>query len=457
MEFSYLKNTEKYDALKAWAKDTRMWRLYCTSEDLDTKWKQFHLEIFHFKAGLQTPGTSQEIRTFNCLLRLLFQFDYIHGYITEESRTCFLYHYDRINRIHNWDVNKLSIEECNHSYKTDCLMMRDMVTIVQLVYNKLIPSDSSPSELLQALKPKMTVVGSVAEGTRLVLGNEMDLLMEFPELKGAFEIRNDDPFHLYCTSKTSPFLRHSFFNSKEEFLFHKFKAAFLMELDKALEDIFEQGRNPPRLRRGNWKDHLQKGTFECNDCRDKMKGSTLLEQCSNGSCMATVAQSKTGFCLQFEWIDDDGQPFYCSIDLVPVFPIEDKNPMDLARIINSAMRMRNHPPGWFHQMRKYEVCDRIVKGINTPDVTSVVLKTMNCLEDKNYFIRPGQPLGWDKFPNNKCKDYYLRIKLVIKAKGIKNMGNYMVKKLLLKPEFEDMDLEYILKHEGFKVLSDIFD
>ena len=281
----------------------------------------------------------------------------------------------------------------------------------------------------------------------------MDLLMEFPEMNRAFQIRNDDPFHLYCTPQTPSFLRKNFFNDRDQFQFHKFKAHFLSELDNVLDDIYVQAANPYRLKQGKWKDHLQNGTLNCQDCLNKMGGSSLLEQCSSGSCMATLAQSKTGFCLQFEWIDDDDKPYYCSIDIVPVFPIREKDPIELANIIISAMRKKGHPQGWFHQIRKYEVCDRIVKGIKSPNVTSVVLKTMNCQEDKNYFIRPGQPLGWDKFPNDKIKEYYCRIKLMLKAKGIKNLGNYMVKKLLLKPEFQNRTMFQILLHEEFKCLK----
>ena len=414
MEYSYKENKKRYDLLHKWATKENLNDIRWTEDDHKTNWIQFHRDTFHINPALLTLGNSEEVQI--------------------------------------WDVSTLSITECMHSQKTDCLMMRDMVTIVQLVYKKLMPSDSSPSELSQVLRPTMTVVGSVAEGTRLVVGNEMDLLMEFPEIKGAFEIRNDDPFHLYCTSKTPTFLKQNFFNDREEFQFHKFKAHFLSELDKVLDDIYAQGSNPPRLKRGKWKDHLQKGTLNCQSCQNKMEENDLLEQCCNGSCMATVAQSKTGFCLQFEWIDDDRSPYYCSIDIVPVFPIKEKNPMDLARIIITAMRMKDHPQGWFHQIRKYEVCDRIVKGIQSPNVTSVVLKTMNCLEDRNYFIRPGQPLGWDKFPDAEIKDYYCRIKLMIKAKGVKNLGNYMVKKLLLKPEFHSCDLDDILDHEEFRSL-----
>ena len=421
MEFSYAKVTEKYDFFKEWAtKDDNLVDIQWPNpinHNENINWKlpplQFHLETFHINPRIKTLDNSCEVQI--------------------------------------WDVATLSIEECHHSYKTDCMMMQDMTTIIQLAYNKM---GTSPSLLLQALKPNMTVVGSVAEGTRMIVGNEMDLLMEFPDLKEAFEIRYEDPFHLYCTLKTPAFLRINFFNAREEFQYHKFKEDFLMELDKIMEEIYVQGKNPTRLRRGNWKKHLQNGTLECPDCCKRKEGSSLLEQCSNPMCIATIAQTKSGFCLQFEWVDDEEQPFYCSIDIVPVFSIKKKAPLELARIIVTALRKRGHPLGWFHQLRKYEVCDKIVKGISTPDVTSVILKTLNCGLDRNYFIRPAQPLGWDKFLNDKMKDYYCRMKLLIKGKGVKSLDNYMLKKLLLKPEFKDKSLLMILKHEEFKMLAD---
>ena len=151
---------------------------------------------------------------------------------------------------------------------------------------------------------------------------------------------------------------------------------------------------------------------------------------------------------------DDNEPLYCSIDIVPVFPITKMTPMELARIIITALRKRGHPVGWFHQLRKYEVCDKIVEGIPTKDVTSVILKTLNCGVDRNYFIRPAQPLGWDKFQSEKMEDYYCRMKLLIKGKGVKSLDNYMLKKLLRKPEFQDTSLFWILKHEEFKMLAD---
>ena len=100
----------------------------------------------------------------------------------------------------------------------------------------------------------------------------------FPGLEEAFEIRNEDPFHLYCTSKTPTFLRRNLFNPKEEFQFHKFKEEFLLELDRVVGEIYSRGRNPGRLRRGNWKNHLQNETLECPTCFANRERNTLLEQ-----------------------------------------------------------------------------------------------------------------------------------------------------------------------------------
>ena len=50
------------------------------------------------------------------------------------------------------------------------------------------------------LCPEFNVVGSAAEGTRIGLGNEVDLTLTFAKWKtGAapFAVRDDDAFHLY--------------------------------------------------------------------------------------------------------------------------------------------------------------------------------------------------------------------------------------------------------------------
>ena len=57
------------------------------------------------------------------------------------------------------------------------------------------------------LAPDLILVGSIAEGTRVKLANELDFLIRFegwPE--PAFEFKGEDPFHLYRSGKTSLYI-----------------------------------------------------------------------------------------------------------------------------------------------------------------------------------------------------------------------------------------------------------
>ena len=48
----------------------------------------------------------------------------------------------------------------------------------------------------------------------------------------------------------------------------------------------------------------------------------------------TVSQTKIGVCLQFEWLWESKKKFYTSVDLIPTFPIEPIDAMELARLVN---------------------------------------------------------------------------------------------------------------------------
>ena len=121
MEFSYHKNKERYTSLQEWATDKNLGDIQWRHKEKETKWRQFLRDTFHIHPNIQTLNNSEEVQI--------------------------------------WDIANLSFTECTHKQKTDCLMMQDMMTIVKLLHKRLMPSDSSQSELLQALRPKMTVVG----------------------------------------------------------------------------------------------------------------------------------------------------------------------------------------------------------------------------------------------------------------------------------------------------------
>ena len=56
------------------------------------------------------------------------------------------------------------------------------------------------SELMQNLQPRLVLVGSTQEGSRLGIGNEIDLTMHFKGWKKPFKIK-DDAFHLRKADK----------------------------------------------------------------------------------------------------------------------------------------------------------------------------------------------------------------------------------------------------------------
>ena len=58
---------------------------------------------------------------------------------------------------------------------------------------------------MENLKPEFTLVGSVAEGTRIGLGNELDITMKFLAWeKCPFMKVGDSAFHLLCSRDKAP-------------------------------------------------------------------------------------------------------------------------------------------------------------------------------------------------------------------------------------------------------------
>jgi hypothetical protein len=103
-------------------------------------------------------------------------------------------------------------------------------------------------------------------------------------------------------------------------------------------------------------------------------------------------QTKVGVGLQFLWKSPSNKDIYCSVDVVPVFNIRGIQPLYLANILNSAT-LTQKPEGWFNYMKKYAKADLIVTDLLEGDpsqmIKSVLLKNLNCTEEKNFFIRPG--------------------------------------------------------------------
>ena len=285
------------------------------------------------------------------------------------------------------------------------------------------------------LKPKFTLVGSIAEGTRLGLANELDLSVKFygwPE--GTFRIQ-DNIFNLKRTENTPEWMK-DFFDSSSYFRLNQFKYQFLKAIEKALEQV----EIPSRLRLVTTNEDFRNGKSKCrNDCSKRLTECQegFFKQCKH--CAVAVSQTKVGPCLQFEYsgfnLPQHGlqdTTVYCSVDLIPMFNIEEMEAMALARIGNQSM-LKYRPMGWFKYFMGYAMNDKVTqalaKEVGIETIKTVSVKTMNCNRGINYYVRPGQVLGPEKFIGEDSKKCYLDIKFlskVIKA----DLNMYWVKKEL---------------------------
>ena len=302
-------------------------------------------------------------------------------------------------------------------------MINAMIKFCQQLEKAMLKS----SALMRNLKPKFSIVGSVAEGTRLGLANELDLTMSFDGWPDGTFCVKDDPYFLRKTEKMPPWMA-PYFDSSGCFLFNNFKYDLLKDIEKAAMKI----KLPPNLKVVTTNKDFQRGLTKCeDDCSKRLLDTSnrLFKQCKH--CAVFISQTKVGACLQLEYNFEGLGNVYCSVDLIPMFKIEEMDAMELSRIANTAMLALDHPRGWFkcvmgvvrHDRVTQELADEV--GIKT--IKTVSLKTMSCDAGRNYYVRPGQVLGPEKFSNDDAKTSYIRIKIISKLLDA-DLDMYWVKK-----------------------------
>ena len=306
-------------------------------------------------------------------------------------------------------------------------MAQDMIKLVQKLQEHLQKGS------LKDLMPFFELVGSMAEGTRIGLANELDLALKFKAwmTEAPFQVKGD-PFSLKKSKSPSKFMEDFFTN--EEFHFHKFMHFLLGAVDTAVSDIFEEEKNPPHLRRITTNKEWNMGLTKCKGRCKRYLEKQGFEQCKH--CAVAVSQTKSGVVLQLEW----GTKIYCSVDLIPVFHIEPISTMQLARLIMRNMLSIEPPEGWLNFLFKYYKDYKIVQYLSQSGdgkVTSVGLKTMTFLERRNHHVKPAQDFTRDKFASPRMKDIYTYIKFLIQVLGL-DLSSYWVKKELLKEEYSSL-------------------
>ena len=304
-------------------------------------------------------------------------------------------------------------------------------TLINFCQNLEVELQKS-SGTMKSLKPKFEIVGSIAEGTRLGLANELDLTMSFDGWsEGTFCVQND-PYFLRKTEET-PCWMDTYFDSTGCFLFHLFKYDLLKDIEKAAMRI----KLPPHLRFVTTNKNFLKGLTKCkDDCSQRLKDHAkgMFKQCK--LCAVTISQTKVGACIQLEYNFNGLGATYCSIDLIPMFKIKEMDAMVLSRIGNKAMMALDHPQGWFKYLMGVVKHDRVTQElgevVGIRSIKTVSLKTLNCNVGRNYYVRPGQVLGPEKFGEEYAKRAYINVKHISKLLEA-DLNMYWIKKELIPP------------------------
>ncbi len=216
-------------------------------------------------------------------------------------------------------------------------------------------------------------MGSVPEGTRVGLANEVDIVVDFEAFKEhPFGVTEDDPFHLRINAalqdRCSDFLdKACFFN------FEPFILTYLGSIEFALESVFTSGLNPPSI-----SIVTTNGEYSASVCA-KCSRIPPEKKAQCADCAIVVSRTKIGACLQFKW-SHDGTTAYCSMDVVPKFSVEKMKTLQLALLINKGMTLLNNGVLWRNHLRSYVEADMVVQDLDDAGqfgtVDAVILKQL---------------------------------------------------------------------------------
>ncbi len=187
---------------------------------------------------------------------------------------------------------------------------------------------SGSNHAMNFLQPKLSLIGSIPEGTRIGEVIEMDVTMQFEGLKKfPFDIRNENAMKLFIDDPDHPLIDFVTVMGNGEFDFNRFFGELHQHIKEALLKIknkFSKG-----LRIGNDKlfsflsfsSSSKKFCYNCLKLKDENQVYSPFKHCTK--CLFPVTHTKIGPCLIFEWKHHIfSASVALTVDLVPIYPIK---------------------------------------------------------------------------------------------------------------------------------------
>ena len=367
------------------------------------------------------------LRLSNYILNDLCPLKKIKETLNGESRTMFL--------------KDIIVQECSHENKNEnCLMVQDLLTTMQEVEKELFKEMSD-------LKLAFILVGSIAEGTRVGIANELDLTVRFEGLceKSKALLIGDNAFTLNIPSDTAndhPLLKYC---EDKIFIYDLFFAKLLEHLSNIVKKLsYEiEKKTNGRLKPGQQKQL-------CDECN--LEGD--FKHCEK--CLFPVTFTKIGPCLIFTWGKENT---VLTVDLVPVIPIQGQKVTDLFNLCTKTL-FKDRPAGWLKYLKGYIKRDRILPESyqdefdkKVEDFVEVGMKLLNYESEKNFIIRPAQQMNIEQFSSNgKLKEIYARVKALKSYLKI-DISSYFIKKIVLSENFKKGFGDAEIRVGVFKLIS----
>ena len=300
------------------------------------------------------------------------------------------------------------------------------------------------SKLFKSLKPCFKLIGSIAEGTRIGRAVEVDITIDFLELKNCLEVDENDPRKIKVIDENkwenlglSQFIKEE--TTEKLFDSPKFLQTLLEELELAMKSITPTGKlSFMQIIHGVPHHGSTEPKFENSHCKKHLPFLT---------------HTKIGPCLVLSW----GHKDIVTIDLIPVFHVTNKSCLPIMRK-TLQMLVEKRPKGWLKYFQGIIERDRILPDMLTSESDMseggilVAVKRCNCVD---IFAR-GAPRIVIKELEGQIKLAYQYVK-VLKDILELDIKSYFVKKFLLRPEFKNIGektaeeiLIEIMSHAEFK-------
>ena len=316
-----------------------------------------------------------------------------------------------------------------------CQAINDLLLLCKRIEQQLNQDEKS---IMSKLKPRFFLIGSVAEGTRMYRASEADFTTQF---RGLHEFSvGEDATELIAHDNDVKVLK-AFINDKKVFNYPAFLKFFLEQLRIAIEELERNEEIPQSFKK------LNLYHVPCENCKKEMKHIFIFQPFQScKDCLPTICHTKLGPCLAFHWMFDESNGWVMTADLVPIFQVKGK-PMDLFNRVMTTLLDKN-PPGWrnytFSLFKRDIILPEVFKlheKNSNEDQQEVTIKILNYGNQNNFIIRPAQEMKVQVFQTNSIlRQAYIHIKALKMVLGT-DAKSYMVKKVLLLPQFDSLVTE----------------